>query len=275
MKEFFGFSGWDSAHRGEYLREASGAYSWQHLTFVTSLVLLMTLLAVCLGFRNRKRNEKQKNRPLIAAAVLIDALEVFKIVLCCVRSHNAMDWLNNLPLYLCSIQLITIPLAAFSKGQARQASLDFVAVFGLLGALAGTYGAAQNYSAYPVLGFDNVISGVTHCISGFCSLYILLCGMASMKWRNYPNTSLLMLVFCALAYAVDRWLDKNYMFLMRSDGTPYNIVEAMTGSRQPLYAIAVVVLFLVYIVIFYALFHLFRKKRCCGNRQSSSNIQAK
>ena len=65
--------------------------------------------------------------------------------------------------------MIAIPLAAFSKGRLKEASLDFVFIFGLLGGVLGTVGAAQNYNAYPVLSFPNVVSGITHSLSGFAS----------------------------------------------------------------------------------------------------------
>ena len=96
--------------------------------------------------------------------------------------------LYELPLFLCSIQLIAIPLAAFSKGRIKGAALDFVFIFGLLGALLGTYGAGNNYSVYPVLSIDNVASGITHSISGFASLYIAISGMVSMKKKDIPIT---------------------------------------------------------------------------------------
>ena len=48
-------------------------------------------------------------------------------------------------------------------------TLQFTCIAVVLGAILGTYGAGQNYSAYPVLCFDNVVSGMTHSISGFCS----------------------------------------------------------------------------------------------------------
>jgi hypothetical protein len=54
MKEFFGFGG--------YQRPAEGAYSWQHLTFVTGLLLIMTVLAVFLGRKNRQIYRKTQNR---------------------------------------------------------------------------------------------------------------------------------------------------------------------------------------------------------------------
>ena len=107
MREFFGFGG--------YQRPAEGYMSWQHLTFVTVLMLVMIFLAVFFGKKNAKAGEKIKNKVLIIAALLIDGLELFKIVLMCFRAQDAMRWVNELPLFLCSIQLITIPLAAFSR----------------------------------------------------------------------------------------------------------------------------------------------------------------
>ena len=136
LKDFFGFGG--------YTREPEGYMSWQHLAFVSSLVVIMIALAIIFGLRNKNRDPKHKNRTLIVAALLIDSLELFKIILFCIRGKDPMAWLYDLPLFLCSIQLITIPLAAFSKGRLKEVSLDFVFIFGILGALAGTYGAGQN-----------------------------------------------------------------------------------------------------------------------------------
>ena len=253
MKEFFGFGG--------YQRAAEGFMSWQHLVFVTSLVLIMIGLAVFLGRRNRKQSEQQKNAVLIWAAVLIDGFELFKIVLLCFRNEDPMNWLYNLPLFLCSIQLITIPLAAFSKGRVKEAALDFVSIFGILGALLGTYGAGQNYGCYPVLSFDNVVSGITHCISGFASLYILISGMGSMKKENIVITFAILGFFCIAAYIANVAIDYNYMFLMRGDGTPYDILYNLVGGHPVAYPVGVVALFLLYITGFYGIYYLVTKKK--------------
>ena len=253
MKEFFGFGG--------YQRAAEGFMSWQHLVFVTSLVLIMIGLAVFLGRRNRKQSEQLKNAVLIWAAVLIDGFELFKIVLLCFRNEDPMNWLYNLPLFLCSIQLITIPLAAFSKGRVKEAALDFVSIFGILGALLGTYGAGQNYGCYPVLSFDNVVSGITHCISGFASLYILISGMGSMKKENIVITFAILGFFCIAAYIANVAIDYNYMFLMRGDGTPYDILYNLVGGHPVAYPVGVVALFLLYITGFYGIYYLVTNKK--------------
>ena len=251
IKEFFGFGG--------YSRPAEGYMSWQHLTFVTSLIVIMFACAVLLGRKYKDR--KDKGKVLIWAALLIDGFELFKIVMLSIRGADPWHFLYDLPLFLCSIQLITIPLAAFSKGRVQEAALDFVCIFGLLGAVLGTYGAGQNYAAYPVLSLDNVASGLTHSISGFAALYILISGMASMKKKNIPITFTILLCFCVAAYIANLCLDYNYMFLMAGDGTPYDILFNLVGGHKVIYPLSVVGLFLVYIVVYQLGYHLATGKK--------------
>lgn len=253
MKEFFGFGG--------YQRPAEGFLSWQHILFVSILVVIMTILAITFGKINKNKDVKTKNKVLIVAAILIDAFEIFKIIICCIRSNDPFAWKHDLPLFLCSIQLITIPLAAFSKGRVKEASLDFVFIFGLLGALLGTYGAGNNYGTYPVLCFDNVVSGITHCISGFAALYIIISGMQSMKKKNLPITYGILLFFCVTAYIVNIAIDYNYMFLMRADGTPYAIFYDLLNGHKVFYPLCVVLMFIVYITVFYLVYFKIQKRK--------------
>ena len=252
MKEFFGFGG--------YTRTPEGYFSWQHLLFVTSLMIIMIALAIFFGRKNRDKDAKTKNKVIIATALLIDSFEIFKIVLMCIRANDPMLWIRELPLFLCSIQLITLPLAAFSKGKLKEACLDFVLIFGLLGAFAGTYFAGQNYAYYPVLSFDNVVSGITHSISGFASLYIMLSRMASMKKSSIVPTFSILFSFCIAAYTANVIIDYNYMFLMRGDGTPYDIFYNLVNGNKVLYPLIVVALFLIYISVFYMVYYRIHKK---------------
>ncbi len=253
MSDFFGFGG--------YQRPIEGYLSWQHLTFVSVLTAIMIGLAVFLGRNNRNRSEREKNRVLIAAALLMDAVEIFKIVVISIRDQDPMHWLNELPLFLCSIQLITLPIAAFSKGKLRVAALDFICIFGLLGAILGNYLAGNIYAYYPVISVDTVASGITHSISGFAALYIFISGMASMEKKNMVNTFLILGCFGIAAYIADITLDCNYMFLMQGDGTPYDILYNLVGGNPVLYPIGVMVLFAIYITGFYGIYQLIQNKR--------------
>lgn len=266
MREFLGLGG--------YTREPEGYMSWQHLTFVSLLMVVMIALAVVLGLMYKNRDDKTKTRVLMVSAITIDALEIFKIIILCIRGEDPWHWLYVLPLFLCSIQLITIPLAAFAKGRLRNVALDFVFVFGILGAVLGTYGAGQNYACYPVLSLDNVVSGLTHSISGFCSLYIVISGMASMRRRNIPLSFAILTSFCIAAYIANITLDYNYMFLMAGDGTPYDILYDLVGGHKVIYPLSVVGLFYLYITAFYFIYFwaVRRKKEKMLTPTVSENI---
>lgn len=235
-------------------------------------MIVMVTLAVLLGRRNRCRSEKEKNLVLIWAAILIDAFELFKIIIMCIRANDPMGWITELPLFLCSIQLITIPLAAFAKGRLKEAALDFVFIFGILGAVLGTYLAGNNYGSYPVLCFDNTVSAITHSISGFSSLYIVISGMESMKKKNIGITFAILLSFCVAAYIANVLIPYNYMFLMAGDGTPYDIIYNLVGGNPIVYPILVVILFIIYIIAFRAVYELIKAKLVRGKQSEQINI---
>ena len=260
MREFFGIGG--------YMREPEGYLSPAHLIFVSSLMLVMIAAAVAIGFVFRKKSREEKLRVIAAAAILMDSIELFKIVLVCWRVHSFSHILIVLPLFLCSIPLFTLPLAAFGKGRIQEASLDFTFIFGLLIAFLGTYGAGQNYAAYPVLGFDNIVSGITHAISGFAALYIAISGLLSMKRENIGISFAILGSFCAAAYVADILIPYNYMFLMRGDGTPYDIFYNLVNGSKVLYPLIVVFLFLIYISCFYAVFFLIKRENPFARRKN-------
>ena len=260
MKEFFGLS--PNGNGGyKYLREPEGAWGWQHLTFVSFVILAMIGIAIFVGLKNKNKNYQKKNFVLIVCAILIDGFEIVKIIIECIRAQSISHLAQLLPLFLCSIQLIAIPMAAFCKGRIKEACLDFVLTFGILGAVFGTIGAAQNYGTYPVFSMDNVFSAITHSISGFASLYIAISGMISLKKKNLYITLGILGGFSVIAYIANIFLGTNYMFLMRHDGTPYFIFYNMVGGNPVFYPLLVVGVFVVYLVLFYYIYHLIVSKK--------------
>lgn len=266
IKWFFGFVDYKE-------EEIAGSLSWQHLLFVSISILLMIGLAVWLGARYKSKDDKEKNKVLVVSAILIVSFELVKIVVACMKSDDVIKTIlcNLLPLFLCSIQLLALPMAAFGKGRLKEASLDFVLIFGILGAIFGTVGAMQNYDAYPVLAFHNVVSTVTHCISGFASIYIFVSGMRSMKKENMWITFTILGVFCVVAYIVNvttglvyegnMFEGSNYMFLMHHHGTPYSIFYNMVNGSPVFYPIIVVGIFYLYAAIMYFIPVIIQRKK--------------
>ena len=51
------------------------------------------------------------------------------------------------------------------------------------------------------------------------------------------------------------------MFLMRGDGTPYDVLFHLVGGNRVLYPLSVVALFLLYITGFYRVFYMVTKPK--------------
>ena len=253
LREFFGFGG--------YTREPDGAYSFSHLLIVAIFVGAMIVLGLTLGLMNRKKDDRKKNGVLIVSAILIDSLEIFKIVINCIKAGSLDAILINLPLFLCSIQLIVLPVAAFSSGRVREAAIDFVFIFGLLGGVLGIVGAAQNYNAYPAFSFYNLVSAATHSISGFASIYIGAAGMFTLKMKNCLITNGILFSFVALAMIANELIPYNYMFLKSHDGTPYSIFYDLVNGDPVLYPAMVIGAFVVWIFAFYGVRTLTRRSK--------------
>lgn len=250
--DFWGFGG--------YRRPAEGFLSWQHLTFVTCLMVIMTALAIWLGRKYRNRTMKEKNRVLLFTALLIDGTEFTKVLLKCTLGNDPLCWMYALPLFVCSVQLITIPVAALSRGRLKESALDFLFIFGLIGAVLGTYAAGDGYGSYPVLSLDNVASGINHAGIGFAALYIMIARMVSMKRENRGITYAILLAFCLAAQIANSIIGCNYMFMMSGSGTPYDILYNLLGGHPVLYPVCVVLIFVLYIAVFYRVYYHLHKR---------------
>lgn len=237
-----------------------GAYSWQHLLHVSISLAIAIVLAIVLGKKNRNKSLQEKNKVLIWTALLMHTVETFRIAVGIGASSDGMSWLWELPFFLCSMQFITVPLAALGKGKLKEAALDYVFVFGFLSCTFGTFAAVHFYNTYPVLSYYNICSNITHTAAGFAALYIVISGMQSMKKKTMFWVMGILLAVCAIALVINATGNYNYMFLKRDDGTPYVLYYNLVNGNPVLYPMLVIGTFLVYIVVFYAVYHAIVKR---------------
>ena len=86
-------------------------------------------------------------------------------------------------------------------------------------------------------------------------------GMATLKKKHIPITVSVLLGFSVCATIANLILDYNYMFLVRGDGTPYEILYALVKGHSILYPLGMILLFIVYILIFYDVYFLVCSKK--------------
>ena len=81
-----------------------------------------------------------------------------------------------------------------------------------------------------------------------------------MKRKNIVITFAIIIGFAIAALTANLLIDYNYMFLMRGDGTPYDIFYNLVNGNAVLYPIIVVLLFFIYILAFYAVYFFISKR---------------
>jgi hypothetical protein len=74
-----------------------------------------------------------------------------------------------------------------------------------------------------------------------------------------------------MAYTANVLIPYNYMFLMRGDGTPYDIFYNLVGGSPVFYPMVVVLLFVLYICAFWGVYTFVKKK--AAERKLHANVE--
>lgn len=237
-------------------REPVGFLSLGHILFVTAYMAVAAFLAIFFANKYKNAEQKKKLKVIKIAAIIMVSCELLKIIIISVRNKDALNILGMLPLFLCSIHLFSIPIGAFSKGKVQESALAFLYIFGILSSIGGTYLAGNYFGGSPLLRFDLMVSVTTHTIAGFSSLYVILVKLVDINKKTLLESSIILFVFEILAFVANQLLmntnyESNYMFLTRSAGTPFEIINTIVGGNQVLYTVCIA---LFYFVCLFAVF---------------------
>ena len=252
IKNFFRLEGADSA---------DCYFKPEHIIVSTIITLLFISLAIYFGLKYKDKDLKSKLKPIKVAAIIHFATQFLWLIITLIRTrHDNTYWLEIfrvvLPLFMCDIQLIAIPIAAWGKGKAQQVSFDLCVVLGILTAFMGAWFNAGTFGSNQIWCFFTIHNYINHCVPGFVSIYLILVKLYSMRFKDIWLTIVVLCVFAALALIFDYAFDYNYMFFKRSSGTPFAIFEGWANGNMFLYDLFVLLSMIVFIAIYYAIFEL-------------------
>ena len=251
MQEFYD---WFFRQEG---RTPEGLFSWQHILSVTVGLLVFALAAIIFA-HFFKGKAKRENAYIGVMALLIIGTQVAKYAWLFYESKPE-DYLGtfwgNFPLYLCDMQLYMIPICFFARGRAKEICCDFIAIWGILMGVFGTYFAGNIYPGNCVISFFALNSLVNHAISLSAGLFIFLCGMNTMKRENIGIVIGILVAFMTVALVIDYVDNHNFMFFFRGDGTPFDFFKDLVKGNLFLYQAEIYVLQCGYMGLFYAVYY--------------------
>lgn len=123
-----------------------------------------------------------------------------------------------LPLHLCSMQCVFIPLAIFTK---KRALWDYLYATAVLGGLCGVLFPAGVAGVYPLWHFQTIQTVLLHSLLMFVPLALIATGRFEPSLQGFGRALLVFLPVAAIAAVVDICYGENYMFILfPPEGTP-------------------------------------------------------
>ena len=201
---------------------------FQPLFYLCFAAFLLLLIAGSLLLRGRSENTK---RAVLVAACLVTLAGyfVYKYLLSLDTAYNEItavmggfNWWGELPLQLCNINMILIPIAVLRRSRPLMSFCFFLAPLGALMALVMPGNGFDGYSIFlpRMLGYYG-----THFMIVIEGLALASFGLYRPRFRDLPRTLLTAALIVLVIYCVNvllRWSGlhpkANYFFAMETEG---------------------------------------------------------
>ena len=198
------------------------------LFFITFAAFILLLVIASLLLRNK--SEKVRETVLVVACIItLIGFFIYKYFLSIDSDYNVItanmggfNWWGELPLHLCNINIILIPIAVLRKSRPLKCFCFFLAPLGAMMALLMPGNGFAGYSLLlpRMLGYYG-----THFMIVIEGLALVCFGLYRPKFRDLPRAILaaLIITFCTfLINLLLRWTGlhpkANYFFSVETEG---------------------------------------------------------
>ena len=238
---------------------------------VTFAAFIILLIVASLALR--KKTERTRCAVLVGACLLtLAGFFVYKIFLSMdsefdvlTASMGGFNWWGELPLQLCNINMILIPIAVRSRSRGLMSFCFFLAPLGAMMALAmpGTGFSGYSLLLPRMLGYYG-----THFMIVIEGLALVTFGLYRPRFRDFPGTLLAIFVISLLIFGFNMLLrytglhpKANYFFNVETEGNP--ILDLFYGwlPYPYLFEIPCIGILLPYMSVVTAFFELAGRKK--------------
>ena len=208
----------------------------RRLVLVVASVVLLT--AASLAVR-RKTDRTRRLVLVVASVVTLIGFFAYKYALSVDRDYdrimaamNGFNWWGELPLHLCNINMILVPIAVMTD---RRSLMSFCFFLGPLGALMALLMPGNGFEGYSILLPRMIGYYGTHFMVIIEALALATFGLYRPRFRDFPGTLLTILVISIAVFCVNlllratglyptegnfllelfhRWIPIPYLYLM-------------------------------------------------------------
>lgn len=195
-------------------------FSVQHLLALGMLVCLGVILVIVF----KDRSEAKKWRFVMIISLMLPILEVAQMLW--YKSIGQFSFGYTLPLHLCSLMCVILPIMAISRNQML---MEYSYAMGLAPALM-TLLTPDIYD-YPTFSFIYLQSMLVHGIICFIPIFLILGLDFRPSLKRLPKVVGMLFGFAILITPVNYITDGNYFFLRTPpSGSPIELFASWVGS---------------------------------------------
>lgn len=194
-------------------------FSIQHL----AMILYIPLIIFGFYFIFRHRSERTKTIALLTlAGVNIIIFTIYKIVM--FQKFDDLEILNELPLQLCNLNLILIPLALITKSKILMSYLYYV---GTIAAMAAILFFDSRFEGYNMVSYIMLVYFFYHAVLVATPILLVVFGLYTPEKTYILKAIALLLTMATVMHGfnsllrVTKWCTKaNYFYTMGMPGNP-------------------------------------------------------
>lgn len=237
-------------------------------------LLLFGLVFLVLSLCVRSKSD-QTRRKLLAGLMIFTLIGfvAYKVVLRLDEPYSAItaaagngefSWWSELPLQLCNINTILIPIACFTKKRPLESFCFFAAPLGAAMALMMPCAGFDHYSILlpRMIGYY-----FTHFMVFFGGIAMWSFGIYKPKYKDMLGCVILALCLTFVIFCINMLMRKtglnphaNYFYCVETDGNPVLDLFYSWIPYPFLYMLPAVFIFVPYMLVITSLFHLRKKK---------------
>ena len=167
--------------------------------------------------------------------------------------YGGFNWWQELPLHLCNIHMMLMPIAVATK---KRSLLSFCFFVAPLGALMAILMPALGFSGYSILlprilGFYGI-----HIILIMEALALYTLDFYKPEYKDLPGAALMLLIVATIVFGINLILkffklcpNPNYFFLMQTEGNPILELFYKYIPCPFLYALPCILILAVYMLL--------------------------
>ena len=177
------------------------------LSHVIALIIIALVILVSLKIISKMKQEKARIviRILAVVLLLVDLSHTYWMYKC-----GVTEFIKLLPLHICALNIIFIPLAVFSKNKIL---CEYIYAFSIIGGIFGVTLPSGVSGSYPIIHFQTIQTFIFHGLLILIPLAQIVSKEFMPDVKKIYKVHILFLIIAVLVGILDYTFDENYLFI--------------------------------------------------------------